>query len=78
MNDISFSGRVLEKSRVGSKWVSFQGVTKMEYHSMKRYVYATCTVSLIFGERLRARYVEHTCKERPRAHYVERNCSRTS
>ena len=42
---------------------------------MKRYVYATCTVSLIFGERLRARYVEHTCKERPRAHYVERNCS---
>ena len=34
----------------------------MEYHSnLRRYVYATYSVSLNFRERLRARYVEHTC-----------------
>ena len=48
----------------------------MEYHSnLKRYVCATYSVSLNFRERVRARYVEHTCRERLRAHYVERTFS---
>ena len=48
----------------------------MEYHSnSKLYVYATYSVSLNFRERLRARYVEHTCRERLRARYVEHTCS---
>ena len=48
----------------------------MEYHTnLKRYVYATYSVSLNFWERLRARYVEHTCRERLRARYVEHTCS---
>ena len=47
----------------------------MRYHSnSKRYVYATYRVSLNFRERLRARYVEHTCRERLRARYVEHTC----
>ena len=48
----------------------------MEYHSkLKPYVYATYSVSLNFRERLRARYMEHTCRERVRARYVEHTCS---
>ena len=48
----------------------------MEYHSnLKRYVYATYSVSLSFRERLRARYVVQTCRERLRARYVEHTCS---
>ena len=48
----------------------------MEYHSnLKRYVYATYSICLNFRERLRARYVEHTCRERLRARYVEHTCS---
>ena len=37
-------------------------------------MFSTYSVSLNFRERLRARYVEHTCRERLRARYVEHTC----